>query len=69
MRPSVATLPTVGCEVPVISFSRVLLPAPLMPIKPTDSPGLMSMSMSCSTHFNSWRRRLDGDSHSASLAH
>ena len=31
---------SVGCVVPVIIFSSVLLPAPLMPMMPTASPGV-----------------------------
>jgi hypothetical protein len=38
-RPVMVTLPVVGWAVPVISLSSVLLPAPLMPMMPTASPG------------------------------
>ena len=36
--PRVSTLPASGRITPLISLSRVLLPEPLSPISPTDSP-------------------------------
>ncbi len=44
--PTAATVPVVGSMIPAISLSRVLLPDPLRPIRPTDSPGSMSRSTS-----------------------
>jgi hypothetical protein len=44
-RPPMVTLPVLGAAVPVISLSSVLLPAPLMPMMPTASPGWTSKSM------------------------
>ncbi len=38
MRPRVSTLPSSGRITPEISFSSVLLPEPLRPISPIDSP-------------------------------
>ncbi len=64
-RPCMQTLPVVGWVVPVISLSRVLLPAPLMPIMPTASPGATWKLMSCSTHLRLWRWRANGSIHSA----
>jgi hypothetical protein len=46
--PPASTVPVVGRVVPAIILSRVLLPAPLMPMMPTASPGAMSKLMSCS---------------------
>ena len=63
-RPSMKTEPVVGCVVPVMSFSSVLLPAPLMPMRPTASPGLTEKPTSRSTHFSLWRGRR-GNTHSA----
>ena len=50
--------------VPVIIFSSVLLPAPLMPITPTASPGRIWKLMSCSTHFRLCRGLENGVIHS-----
>ena len=38
IRPRVSTWPLSGFITPLISLSRVLLPDPLRPISPTDSP-------------------------------
>ena len=38
MRPRVSTLPRSGRMMPLIIFSSVLLPEPLSPISPMDSP-------------------------------
>ena len=54
-RPVMCTPPVVGCVVPVIIFSSVLLPAPLMPMMPTASPGLTVKLMFCKTHLRAWR--------------
>ncbi|MNT94765.1 hypothetical protein D3C72_2365210 [compost metagenome] len=49
-RPLTVTVPALGRITPVISLRMVLLPDPLVPITPTDSPGLTWKLMS----FRAW---------------
>ena len=67
-RPCTCTLPVVGSVVPVIIFSKVLLPAPLMPMRPTASPGVTVKLMSCRIQCSVWRVPPKGSSHSANRA-
>ena len=46
IRPRVSTWPASGLITPLISLSSVLLPEPLRPIRPTDSPSSMSKETS-----------------------
>ncbi len=64
-RPVMWTEPVVGCVVPVIILSSVLLPAPLMPMMPSARPGSTEKEMSCNTHLSVWCWRENGNNHSA----
>src|SRR5690349_8225062 len=59
IRPRVSTSPLSGFITPLISLSRVLLPEPLSPISPTDSPCSISNDASLTARKVSlicWRR-------------
>ena len=64
-RPCICTEPVVGWVVPVISLSKVLLPAPLTPRMPTDSPSVTLNEMSLSTQVKVWRGAVPGLAHSS----
>src|SRR6476646_800967 len=42
-------VPASGCRNPVSRFTKVVLPAPLGPIRPTRAPGTRSTSIDCAT--------------------
>src|SRR4051812_40503270 len=54
MRPRVRMLPSSGRMTPLISFSSVLLPEPLSPIRPMDSPCSTSNETSLTARNFSW---------------
>src|SRR4051812_17700825 len=57
MRPCMRTAPSVGRRIPAITFSNVVLPLPLWPISPSDSPSRTSKLTSRSAQKSSARER------------
>src|SRR3954469_23274078 len=57
MRPCMRTAPSVGRRIPAITLSSVVLPLPLWPIRPSDSPSRTSKATSRSAQKSSARER------------
>src|ERR1035437_10924286 len=63
-RPSIPTVPEVGCRIPATICKRVLLPEPFSPTMQKVSPRLTSKLTSCSAQKSWWRFRRFRDSNS-----